>query len=197
MKTTLFRLAPVLLLLLLAGCASESVVLLPMPDGRPSAVTVTPRGGQAVVLDQPGQAVDVGGLGGSPYTLSEQRIQSRYGQVIKELPEPPKHFLIYFESGTAVPLRSSTAQLPQVLEVIKTRHSTDVSVVGHADREGDRKWNYTLSRMRADTISRMLKKLGVDPEIMEITSHGEENPLIPTPDGVAEPRNRRVEVIVR
>jgi len=32
---------------------------------------------------------------------------------------------------------------------------------------------------------------------MTITYHGEGNPLIPTADNVAEPRNRRVEVVVR
>ncbi len=38
---------------------------------------------------------------------------------------------------------------------------------------------------------------GVDPKGIRTTSHGEGNPLIPTKDNVAEPRNRRVEVIVR
>jgi outer membrane protein OmpA-like peptidoglycan-associated protein len=37
----------------------------------------------------------------------------------------------------------------------------------------------------------------VDPSIIDITSHGKDNPLIPTGDQVAEPRNRRVEVTVR
>ena len=39
--------------------------------------------------------------------------------------------------------------------------------------------------------------LGVGPDIIRIFSHGEGNPLIPTPDDVPEPRNRRVEVLVR
>jgi len=30
-----------------------------------------------------------------------------------------------------------------------------------------------------------------------IESHGEKNPLVPTPDDTEEPRNRRVEVTVR
>ena len=36
-------------------------------------------------------------------------------------------------------------------------------------------------------------------EIVEIIveSYGEEDPLIPTEDGVAEPKNRRVEVLIR
>ena len=38
---------------------------------------------------------------------------------------------------------------------------------------------------------------GLDPALIEVDSHGEANPLIPTSDGVADPRNRRVEVFVR
>jgi outer membrane protein OmpA-like peptidoglycan-associated protein len=38
---------------------------------------------------------------------------------------------------------------------------------------------------------------GIDPAMIQVTSHGEENPLVPTEDEVAEPRNRRVEVTVR
>jgi hypothetical protein len=33
--------------------------------------------------------------------------------------------------------------------------------------------------------------------IIEITYHGSENLAVPTPQGVAEPRNRRVEVSIR
>jgi outer membrane protein OmpA-like peptidoglycan-associated protein len=32
---------------------------------------------------------------------------------------------------------------------------------------------------------------------IEVTSHGERNPLVQTPDNTAEPKNRRVEVTVR
>lgn len=38
---------------------------------------------------------------------------------------------------------------------------------------------------------------GGGPGALEITSHGEANPLVPTGDNVSEPRNRRVEVTVR
>jgi outer membrane protein OmpA-like peptidoglycan-associated protein len=46
-------------------------------------------------------------------------------------------------------------------------------------------------------VAEFLVSRGVDPIILEITSHGEGNPLIKTPDGTAEPKNRRVEIVVR
>jgi tetratricopeptide (TPR) repeat protein len=70
-------------------------------------------------------------------------------------------------------------------------------VVGHTDRTGSRRGNMRLSTRRARTVAGLLAGRGVDPGILQVTSHGEENPLIPTPDNVPEPRNRRVEVIVR
>ena len=46
-------------------------------------------------------------------------------------------------------------------------------------------------------IQNLLEKQGIDPTIILTTSHGEGNPLVLTADNVSEPRNRRVEVIVR
>jgi outer membrane protein OmpA-like peptidoglycan-associated protein len=46
-------------------------------------------------------------------------------------------------------------------------------------------------------MAAMLREHGVDPSILDITSHGEGNPLVPTGDQVSEPRNRRVEITVR
>jgi outer membrane protein OmpA-like peptidoglycan-associated protein len=62
---------------------------------------------------------------------------------------------------------------------------------------GDKSYNYRLSLMRAKTVAALLVAKGLDPSILEITSHGKDNPLVPTGDQVFEPRNRRVEVTVR
>ena len=38
---------------------------------------------------------------------------------------------------------------------------------------------------------------GLDASLMVVTSHGEADLLVPTPDETPEPRNRRVEIAVR
>jgi len=43
----------------------------------------------------------------------------------------------------------------------------------------------------------MLIEVGLDASLIETTSHGEADLLVPTADNVAEPRNRRVEITVR
>ena len=42
-----------------------------------------------------------------------------------------------------------------------------------------------------------LASQGIEREFIEASSHGEDNPLIKTDDDVPEPRNRRVEIVVR
>jgi outer membrane protein OmpA-like peptidoglycan-associated protein len=84
-----------------------------------------------------------------------------------------------------------------VLPAIADHESTDVSVVGHTDRFGTRAYNYQLALERALLVQKMLLALGINPQFIEVTSHGEDNPLIQTADEVREPRNRRVEVVVR
>lgn len=191
----------VLLLALLAACGAkrDTIVLLPDLDGTVGAITVAGKDRQ-VLVDKPLVAVSVDertGQPGEPYTLTEQDVQKEFGAVLDAAPVPPARFILYFRSGGTELTPESEALLPGILAEIRSRQSTDVSVVGHADRTGSLQWNMTLSTRRAQAVAALLEKRGVDPAVLEITSHGEENPLVPTPDDVPEPRNRRVEVTVR
>src|SRR4030042_457439 len=60
-----------------------------------------------------------------------------------------------------------------------------------------RRYNYLLSLERAQAVASFLIAERVDPSLLAIDSHGEDNPLVPTGDEVSEPRNRRVEVTGR
>ena len=57
--------------------------------------------------------------------------------------------------------------------------------------------NVRISRERANEVAKLLTSMGVVAESLEVASHGMELPLINTPEGVPEPRNRRVELVVR
>jgi len=46
-------------------------------------------------------------------------------------------------------------------------------------------------------VREALVAAGVPGNVIEIEYHGANNPLIATPRGVSEPRNRRVEVTIR
>jgi outer membrane protein OmpA-like peptidoglycan-associated protein len=74
---------------------------------------------------------------------------------------------------------------------------TRIEVNGFTDRSGPADYNMRLSQRRADAVAAELVRRGVPRN--EIVTHGfgEENNLVPTADGVREPQNRRVEIILK
>ena len=70
-----------------------------------------------------------------------------------------------------------------------------VTVSGHTDTSGSADYNKALSERRAAAVAEELSGLGVPPAaITRAAGLGETEPLVPTGDGVREPRNRRVEI---
>ena len=70
-------------------------------------------------------------------------------------------------------------------------------MAGHADRSGTPQYNQRLSQRRADAVAAELVRRGVPRNAMAIQAFGESRPLVPTADGVREPQNRRVEIVLR
>lgn len=197
---TLAAWAAGILLLAMAGCAPGNlVVLMPDPDGNVGAVTVR-NGGGARTIDRAGMGVvfsDENTAPSAPKRVPETKIRRWFGGVLAEEPSPPRVFVLLFRSGTPELTPESRALLPDILSAIRERDSRDISVVGHSDRKGSEELNWELSLERAEIVHRLLVDSGVPDEFVATTSHGEGNPRVPTPDDVAEPRNRRVEVTVR
>jgi outer membrane protein OmpA-like peptidoglycan-associated protein len=133
----------------------------------------------------------------SPEILSEDEIDADFSPVLAILPNQPVHYILYFKSESTKLRVDSKKVLPQILESIHNTDSKNISVIGHSDTAGDPQYNLQLSQRRASAISRILVKKGVDSTYIKTTSHGEDNMLIKTADNVHEPKNRRVEVVVR
>jgi outer membrane protein OmpA-like peptidoglycan-associated protein len=73
----------------------------------------------------------------------------------------------------------------------------DVQVIGHTDTAGSNAVNDPLSQQRAEVVRRGLVARGIPADRVTATGRGERELAVPTADGVAEPRNRRVEILVR
>ncbi|BCL61560.1 hypothetical protein DGMP_22530 [Desulfomarina profundi] len=189
-----------LLLLVMSGCARKTtVILLPDPNGKVGHVVVSNTAG-SLEINKPGEAATIAGHESqptSPGILSATEIDEKYGQILSVLPAPPKHFILYFYRDSTQLTTPSLTIMKAVLTAIKEEKSQDISVIGHSDTAGDRKYNLLLSTRRAQAIAELLAKNGIKRSRINTTSHGEENPLIKTADNVSEPKNRRVEVIVR
>jgi outer membrane protein OmpA-like peptidoglycan-associated protein len=174
-------------------------VLLPDPDGRPGGITVGNSSG-AQSLGEPYQAVRVerSDLAPSaPFAMDQAEVRRRFGAELDVLPSREVQFTLYFLTGTETLTAESQAQLPAIFDAIRERHSTDVAVTGHTDTTGDPASNYQLGLRRAQMVASLLIARGLGESDLFVASHGEADLLVKTARGVAEQRNRRVEVIVR
>lgn len=88
------------------------------------------------------------------------------------------------------------ALLDGVAKEIKNVANYEVTIAGHTDRQGEEVANLKLSKRRAQAVKKALMDRGVLGERMLIFAYGESNPMVKTKDGVAESKNRRVDVSV-
>lgn len=129
--------------------------------------------------------------------ITDQQLAQDFGAALAAAPQPPVSFLLYFEAGGVVLTQESQSLSAQILAEIQRRPGADVSVVGHSDTQGDESANFQLALSRARAVAQWIGGAQLAPGHLSIESHGEKNLLVPTADNVAEPRNRRVEVVVR
>jgi outer membrane protein OmpA-like peptidoglycan-associated protein len=195
------RLAVLMVALSAFSCARGKtvIVLLPGADGKTGQIVVTNKGGSQL-LDKPGQATAIESADispSAPFKMDDSQVKETFGEAVSALPPAPIHFTLYFRNASAELTPGSLKQLARILPTVVSRRSTDISIVGHTDRVGTRSSNFALAADRAYKIRDILLARGLDPKSIEVASHGEGNPLIATADEVPEPRNRRVEVIVR
>jgi outer membrane protein OmpA-like peptidoglycan-associated protein len=177
----------------------DLIVLMPDPDGKVGTVEVSTQAGLQV-LAKARESTEVAAANAAPtrpILLEEHKIAAVFGAAFAARPEPPLRFLLYFESGLSDLTPDSARVVPEILKAVRARRSTDISVVGHTDQSGTKEINDRLSLDRAVRIKTILTENGVAADNIDVDSHGQNNPLIPTAPGQAEPRNRRVEVIVR
>jgi outer membrane protein OmpA-like peptidoglycan-associated protein len=175
-------------------------VLLPEPAGRPSRVIITNQAGSQE-LTAPNTAVRVSRVDTPPTPpapFDPAETQRLFGSALRLLPAEQLSFNLYFDVNTTNLTPASQADLLLVLQAIRDRRSTLISVIGHTDTTGtSRQANYQLGLQRANVIAARLRAIGVAPEMIFLSSHGQDDLLVPTGPNQNEPRNRRVEVTIR
>jgi outer membrane protein OmpA-like peptidoglycan-associated protein len=192
---------------LLTGCGAhrakrDLIVLLPNPDDKGGTITVTTKGGSQII-DKPGYATEVEDPNKpptAPKSIEEKEINDVFGPALAAQPDPASRFvsfILYFEHDTTKLTNESKSLLPEVLKTIKSRKSKEVYVVGHTDLVGTEAYNIELSSKRANHVRNLLVSSGIKSSSLIVSYFGKARPLVPTQDEVPEPRNRRVEVIVR
>lgn len=92
---------------------------------------------------------------------------------------------INFDSGKSLPAAGQEQALDEIasdlIELAKlssTLHAiTRVTLTGHADSQGQGTSNLSLSVARAEAVRALLKKRGVDPDLLQVRGAGQLEPL--------------------
>jgi outer membrane protein OmpA-like peptidoglycan-associated protein len=176
---------------------NELVVVLPSADGHVGMVVVERRGERAVLNQAYAASRIVDGSPPETRQLSPDEVRAGFASVLAALPDRPKSFLVYFQEGTDELTSESSIEFEKILVELRERGAPDVVVIGHTDRLAADSYNDRLSLQRAQRVRDELGKLGIPPGRIQAAGRGEREPLVPTADGIAEPRNRRVEINVR
>jgi outer membrane protein OmpA-like peptidoglycan-associated protein len=177
----------------------DTIVLVQDADGNIGQITVTTKGGTRK-LAAPNTLVEVTGSEESPSDpkeIGQTKIDSLFADSFKALPSEPVSFLLYFLYDSKELTPESKSHIPKILSLVNQREFCEISIIGHTDTTGSDEYNMRLSSARAKTVWDVLLSRGVRSGQMELRYHGKRDPLIPTGDNVKEPRNRRVEVVVK
>ena len=111
-------------------------------------------------------------------------------------PAPAKQFVVYFEFDKSDLTPEGARVVLDAANAYKQTGSARIAVTGYTDLAGTQRYNLGLSKRRADTVRGALVRDGVPDGVIAEAWRGKENPAVPTPDGVREPRNRRVEIML-
>jgi outer membrane protein OmpA-like peptidoglycan-associated protein len=104
--------------------------------------------------------------------------------------------IVFFDWDRATLSPQALTTIKQTADLFRSWGRARLTVTGHTDRSGPEAYNMALSLRRADAVRDALLRDGVPASAIEVVGKGETEPLVPTPDGVREPQNRRVVTVL-
>jgi len=110
-------------------------------------------------------------------------------------PPPPEHtFTVFFDWDRANITPDAQQIIDAAAATFKSGPPVPVQVVGHTDTSGSPEYNQKLSVRRAQNVAGALAQAGLPQSSMNVSGVGQNDLKVPTPPGVREPQNRRVEI---
>ena len=108
-----------------------------------------------------------------------------------------RNFLVFFDFDRSNLTPRAQAVVKEAADVAKAGRYARITCTGHTDTAGSNSYNLALSLRRANTVKDALVREGVAASSIAVVGRGEEQLLVQTRDGVREPQNRRVEIVMQ
>ena len=108
----------------------------------------------------------------------------------------PGQFVVFFATDQATLSPDAIRVIDDAAAAYQQTGTAQIVVTGHTDTVGSAAYNLQLSERRAEVVANELIRRDVPATDIVTVGRGEEDLLVPTADGVSEPRNRRVEIVV-
>ncbi len=127
----------------------------------------------------------------------------KFGQPTVTPPPPPPpavappSFMVFFDWDRSNLSQQALATIKQAADAFKTKGNARITATGHTDTSGPESYNMALSLRRANAVKDALVREGVPAQAITVIGRGEQGLLVQTGDGVREPQNRRVEIVVQ
>ena len=109
----------------------------------------------------------------------------------------PPSFMVFFNWDRSNLSQQALATIKQAADAFRTRGNARITATGHTDTSGPESYNMALSLRRANVVKDALVRDGVPAQAISVVGRGEQGLLVQTGDGVREPQNRRVEIVIQ
>ncbi len=127
----------------------------------------------------------------------------KFGQPEVAPPPPPPpavappSFMVFFDWDRSNLSQQALTTIGQAAAAFKSKGNARITATGHTDTSGPEAYNMALSLRRANAVKDALVRNGVPAQAISVVGRGEQGLLVQTGDGVREPQNRRVEIVIQ
>ena len=129
-------------------------------------------------------------------------LQLKFGSAPPPPPPPPPaiappSFMVFFDWDRSNLSQQALNTIKQAAAAFKSKGNARITATGHTDTSGPEAYNMALSLRRANAVKDALVREGVPAQAITVIGRGEQGLLVKTADGVREPQNRRVEIVIQ
>jgi OOP family OmpA-OmpF porin len=111
-------------------------------------------------------------------------------------PRRSDRFLVFFDTARSALSKDASGTLDEVVAAYRDAGAVTVDLSAYSDRFGSEAGNRKISAERGAAVRDYLTGCGIPVKAVTLSVRGESDPLVETADGVMEPQNRRVEIVI-